>query len=152
MRSLWNGVALALLACPPLLAAPPTAGSCAGMLGVWEYKEPTQGRAIITKLGDKYTIVFFQLNGRQMGPVTGASTEAQKAAALDALSAGASEYTCEGSGGKLRLKGRTIYSAKPDPAGPAWTLDMELTGDDARWWFLGSDGARAPMAEARRVK
>ena len=140
--------------CPSLFAGPPTPGSCDALLGVWEYKEPARGRAIITKLGDKYTMVYFQLTGRQMGPAgpaTGAPTEAEKAAAYDALSGGASEYGCEGSGGKLRWKGRTLYSAKPE-TGPAWTLDMELAGDDARWWFLGSDGTRGPMGEARRVK
>jgi len=143
---------LAGVLCSPLLAGEPEPGSCDGAVGVWEYKEPVRGRAIIAKLGDKYTIVYFLLAGPQEGPPTGQPTEAQKAAALDALSAGASEFSCQGSGGKLQWKGHTLYTAKPEDAGPTWTLDMELDGDTARWWFLGPDGSRGPMGEARRVR
>lgn len=154
MRKPWLGLVLAVFVCPaPSAAAEPTPGSCDDAVGVWDYKEPVQGRSIIAKVGERYTFVYFALTERQAGPTTGERTQAQKAAALDGLAAGAAEYRCEGSGGRLRWEGRSLYAAHPDPGGdPTWTLEMELDGDDARWWFLGPQGERGQMLAARRVR
>jgi len=153
MRFSWSGVVLAFLACPLVQASEPAPGSCEGMVGVWDYAEPSgQGRSVLTRLGDNYTFAYFLTTSTQKGPAANPSTEAAKAAAYDALGAGAWEFTCEGSGGKLRWKGRILYSAKPADVGTTPMLDMEVNGDSARWWFIGADGKRGTMGAAKRAR
>jgi hypothetical protein len=151
MRMPWRGLVLAGLLCPVAAGAEAATGNCDAVLGVWEYKAPRRGRAIIAKLGNKYTFVFFQTTGEEP-PATTPSTDAEQAAVYETPYGGASEYTCEGTGGKLHWKGRTLYSAKPAEVGETWVLDMELDGDVARWWFLDEKGKRGPMGEARHLR
>jgi hypothetical protein len=151
MRLPWQGFLLASLACPAVQAGT-TTGTCEATVGAWEYVAPTRGRSIVSHLGDKYTFVWFLMHGTPAASTSDPTTEAQKAAVYDNIGAGAAEFTCEGTGGKLRWKIRNLYNANPSAVGGTWTLDMELEGETARWWPVGSDGARGPMGTATRVK
>jgi hypothetical protein len=150
MKVLW--VALAFGLCVSAFAPQATAGNCDGMVGVWEYKEPARGRVIVAKAAEKYTFVYFRLQEPREGSPDAAQTDAWKVAAYDELSGGAAEYSCAGSGSTLELTGRTLYSAKPADPGPTWRGELQVEGNDARWWFLKSDGSRGPVNEASRVE
>ena len=150
MRFPWRGLLVASLACPAVQAGT-TSGTCESTVGVWEYVAPTRGRSIVSRLGDRYTFVWFLTRG-PASSTADPTSEGEKAAAFDNLAGGAAEFTCEGAGGKLRWRIRNLYSASPSAVGGAWALDMELEGDTARWWPLDADGKRGPMASATRAK
>jgi len=117
---------------------------CDALIGAWDYVEPSpSGRAVIAKLSNKYTLVFFQ-----------SVTPAASAPSGSAVSSngGVSEYTCEGSSGKYRWKMRTLHSPRPQEIGAESTLEMELQGDSAKWWFIGADGKRNNPGAAKRAK
>ncbi len=103
----------------------------------------------MVRLGDRHAIVFVQPARAQEGRAP--SIDAEKAAAYDGLAAGAWEFTCEGSGGKLRWTGKVLYSANPADVGTSPTIDMEMTGDNARWWFIDAEGKRGGDMEAARI-
>ena len=149
-------VVVAFLGCAssPILWAADTAGAgCDSLTGVWEYVAPSPpGRAVIAKLGKSYTFAFIQ-TPRSSGVASAApATESEKAAAYSAAGAAASEYSCEGSNGKYRWQIRVLYSLRPEEVGSTSTLEMEVTGDTATWWFLDSAGKRGAPGSARHVK
>ena len=117
---------------------------CDTFAGVWDYTEPSPpGRAVIAKLGNKYTLAFFQT----VKPAASAPS-----GSVATFTAGVSEYTCEGSEGKYRWKMRTLHSVRPEDVGVETALEMELQGESAKWWFIGADGKRGNPGAAKRVK
>jgi hypothetical protein len=127
--------------------------TCDAMVGVWEYLQPSApGLAVIAKVGPKYVGVFFNSLRAPDVPSTEPSTDAEKAAIYSKSAAGVWEHTCEGSAGKARLKLRWLYSLRPPPVGPEATLDWEQEGNEAKWWWLGTDGKRGAMGAGRLLK
>lgn len=126
---------------------------CGSLIGVWEYVEPSPaGRAVIAKLGNKYTFAAVQTPQNAAVARRAPSTDAEKAAAYSASVAGAWEYSCEGSNGKYRWKMRALYSLRPEEVGSERTLEMEVQGDTAKWWFLEADGKRGNPGAAKHLK
>jgi len=154
MRLLLASGVLAALLCPSgAQAAESKAGGCDDLLGVWEYLDPNPpGRAVIAKQGTKYVGVFISTRKEPQAPRTEPTSDAEKAAAYSITSAAAWEYSCDGSGGKFRTKNRTLYSLRPHEVGSEWTIELEMQGDNAKWWFLGPDGSRGPMIAGRRLR
>ena len=154
MRMLLVGGLLAALTCPGgTQAADSKSSSCDDLVGVWEYLEPTPpGRAVIAKLGTKYVGAFISTRKGPVSVHSELTTDAEKAAAYSATSAAAWEYTCEGSGGRLRMKNHTLFSLKPNEVGSEATVELELQGDSAKWWFLGPDGKRGTINAGRRLR
>jgi hypothetical protein len=127
--------------------------TCDAMVGVWEYLQPSApGLAVIAKMGTKYVGVFFNSLRAPDVPSTEPSTDAEKAVIYSKSAAGAWEQTCEGSAGKARLKLRWLYSLRPPPVGSEATLDWEQDGNEAKWWWLGTDGKRGAMGAGRLLK
>ena len=134
----------------PVRAQP---AGCDSLVGVWEYVQPSRpGRGVIAKLGDKYTFAAVQTPQNTAVAGRGASTDAEKAAAYSASAAGVWEYSCEGSNGKYRWKMRALYSLRPEEVGSERTLEMEVQGDAAKWWFLDADGKRGNPGAAKHLK
>ena len=133
----------------PLTAAPPTPNHCDKYLGVWEYVDPSPpGRAIISKHGDKYSIVWLTTDGDRKLPAGAPTTEAQKAQAYSTASAAAAELTC----GPKRDRVRILYHLNPSEVGTEFEIEAESTPDGLRWWFLRPDGTRGNMGASRRLK
>ena len=91
-------VMLAVLGYPSsvaLWAAETPRSTCDSLIGVWDYVEPSPaGRAVIAKLGTKYTVAFIQAPSPAGAPEP--ATDAEKAARYSASGAGAFDYSCEG--------------------------------------------------------
>ena len=150
MRVLGVAVALAV-AVPAVSANEAEPGSCEAVVGAWEYAEPSgKGRSVITAVGDKYTFAYIVNTGSDSSE--GPATAEEKAARFDAFQAGANEYTCEERDGKLWWEMKTLYHSDPSQVGSTLKLEMEVDGDDVRWWFLNADGERGPMGAAKRVR
>ena len=67
--------------------------------------------------------------------------------------AGAFEYTCEASAGKLRLKARWLFSSySPELVGSEFTVEVEQNGNEAKWWAIGPNGERGAMGAGRLLK
>jgi hypothetical protein len=118
---------------------------CDSLVGIWDYVDPSPaGRAIIARLGNKYTLVYFQ-TARPAAVPAGSAVGRN-------FFGGVHEYTCEGSSGKYRLKMRALHSHRPEDVGPEVVLDMEVQGDRSKWWFIEPDGKRINPGAASRVK
>ena len=130
---LVGGVLTAVVWAGGAYAAETKANGCDAMVGVWEYLPPSApGHSIIVKQDGKYLGVF--------------------AHTLPAA-AGAWEYTCEGSANQLRLSLRWLYSSfQPQLVGSEATLEVELAGDQAKWWAIGADGKRGEIGAGRLLK
>jgi hypothetical protein len=132
-----------------LLAAPPTSNNCDKYLGVWEYVDPSPpGRAIISRHGDKYSIVWVATDRDRKLPAGAPTTEAQKAQAYSTGSAGAAELTC----GPKRDRFRILYHMNPSEVGTEFEAEAQATADGLTWWYLRPDGTRGDMGAARRLK
>jgi hypothetical protein len=147
MRSLvipTVGFVAILLSATSQAAQSPTTG-CDSLVGGWEYVEPSSpGRGIIARTGSEYLLVY--VDAPKQPP-----TSALSASSIE--NAGAVEFACEGSGGKYRwTKMRWLYELVPPTDGGVERLDMEVEGDNARWWFLDADGKRGAMGAAKRLK
>ena len=125
--------------------------SCEATVGVWDYDAPNRGRSIVSRLGDRFTFVWFLTRG-PLAPASDPTTASEKAALYDQLGAGAAEFTCEEAGGRLRWKVTNLYGAAPSSVGASWSLDMELEDATARWWPLDADGRRGTMGSATRAR
>ncbi len=151
-----RGVVLAVLSWTSpvaLWAADKPSAGCDSLTGVWDYVAPSPpGRAVIAKLGSKYTFAFVQTPRQAAAGAAAPTTDPEKAAAYSASAAAASDYSCEGSNGKYRWQMRTVYSLRPEEVGSAMTLEMEVQGDTATWWFLDSGGKRGAPGSARHLK
>jgi hypothetical protein len=136
-----------------LWAADKPSAGCDSLTGVWDYVAPSPpGRSVIAKLGTKYTFAFIQTPRQSAVGAAAPTTDAEKAAAYSASGAAAFEYSCEGSNGKYRWQMRVLHSLRPEEVGSAMTLEMEVQGDIATWWFLDSGGKRGAPGSARHVK
>jgi hypothetical protein len=126
------------------VAQTPT-GGCDTLVGAWEYVEPSSpGRAIIARTGAKYLLVYVAAPQQPTASTPTASS---------IENAGAVEFSCEGNGGKYRwTRMLWTYELVPAADGGMDTLDMEVQGDNARWWFLDAEGKRGPMGAAKRMK
>lgn len=119
---------------------------CDSLVGVWDYVEPSPpGRAILARLGTKYTFVYFQTAKPAAVPQSGPP-------AAGNFFAGVYEYTCEGTNGKYQWKMRALHSLEREDVGREQTLDMEAQGDTLKWWFIGADGKRTSPGAAKRAK
>ena len=147
-------VMLAVLGYPSsvaLWAAETPRSTCDSLTGVWDYVEPSPaGRAVIAKLGTKYTIAFIQAPSPAGAPEP--ATDAEKAARYSASGAGAFDYSCDGSNGKFRMQMRVLHSLRPQEVGSSLTCELELQGDTATWWFLDAAGKRGAPGSAKRLK
>lgn len=119
---------------------------CDSLVGVWDYAEPSPpGRGILARLGNKYTLVYFQT-------AKAAAAQQSGSTAGSSFFGGVYEYTCQGSNGKYQWKMRALHSQTPEDVGREQTLDMEVQGDIAKWWFIGADGKRGNPGAAKRAK
>jgi hypothetical protein len=127
---------------------------CDAMVGVWEYVEPSApGHAIIAKQGSKYLGIFVNTLSEPYSGQATARTGGQKAQANSYSVAGAWEYTCEAASDKLRLTLRWLYSSyQPQDVGSEVVLEVELTGSQAKWWYIGADGKRGTMGAGRLLR
>jgi hypothetical protein len=51
----------------------------------------------------------------------------------------------------MRCKVRVLHALNPTLVGAQWSQEIELDGDDTKWWDLGPDGKRgADVAGAAR--
>jgi hypothetical protein len=146
------GLGLLLIAlASPALAADATAESCWGTAGVWEYVAPSwPGRAILARQGNKCVGVWFARDPK--AAATDPTTDAEKAVAYSASGGGAWEFTCERQGRLLRCKNRTLFSKLPSEVGSEATLEVEMDGDNLKWWFLDREGKRGSEGAARRLR
>ena len=135
-------------------AAEPKSSACDAMVGVWEYLPPSApGHAVIGKVESKYVGVFYNTVPASDAPRTAPSTDAEKAILYSRGGAGAWEYTCEASAGKLRLKLRWLFSSySPELVGSEATLEVEPDGNAAKWWSIGPNGERGAMGAGRLLK
>lgn len=150
MRVLGVAVALAVAVCPAVSASEAEPAGCDAVVGAWEYEPSGTGRAVTTAVGDKYTFAYILNTGGDSDE--GPATAEQKAARCDAFEAGATEYTCEARDGKLWAEMKTLYHSDPSQVGSTLKLEMEVDGDEMRWWFLNADGERGAMGAAKRVR
>ena len=130
------------------------APGCDAMVGVWQYVEPSApGHAIIAKQGTKYLGIFVNTLPEPYTRQTTTRPSSQNAQADSYAVAGAWEYTCEAASGKLRLTLRWLYSSyQPQDVGSEAILEVELTGSQAKWWFIGADGKRGTMGAGRLLR
>jgi hypothetical protein len=135
-------------------AAEPKPSACDAMVGVWEYVPPSApGRAVIGKVESKYIGVFYNTVPESDAARTAPSTEAEKAIRYSRGGAGAWEYTCEASAGKLRLKLRWLFSSySPELVGSEATLEVEPDGNGAKWWSIGINGQRGAMGSGHLLR
>jgi hypothetical protein len=135
-------------------AAQTKPSACDAMVGVWEYLPPSApGHAVIGKVESKYVGVFYNRLPASEGPRPEASTDAEKAIFYSRGGAGAWEYTCEASAGKLRLKFRWLFSSySPQSVGSEFTVELERGGNEAKWWLIDANGARGAMGAGRLLK
>ncbi len=135
-------------------AAQPKPSACDAMVGVWEYLPPSApGHAVIGKVESKYVGVFYNTVPASDAPRTAPSTAAEKAILYSHGGAGAWEYTCEASAGKLRLKVRWLFSSySPELVGSEATIEVEPDGNTAKWWSIGPNGERGAMGAGRLLK
>jgi hypothetical protein len=155
VKLLFIGGALTAATCTAgVQPAETKANGCDAMVGVWEYLEPSApGHAIIAKQGSKYLGVFINTLPAPDAPRTRPSADAKKGSAHPTSVAGAWEYTCEASAGKARLKLRWLYSSfGPQDVGSEATIDVELDGSQAKWWWIEADGKRGTMGAGRLLK
>jgi hypothetical protein len=146
------GLGLLLVAlASPTLAAEATADNCWGPTGAWEYVVPSwPGRAIIARQGNKCVGVWFARDPKVSA--TDPTSDAEKAVAYSASTGGAWEFTCERQRSLLRCKNRTLFSKVPSEVGSEATLDVEMDGDNLKWWFLDREGNRGNQGAARRLR
>jgi len=155
MKRVLAGEVLAALAwASGVQAAEGKQSACDAMVGVWEYLPPSApGHAVIGKARSKYIGVFYNTVPASDAPRTAPSTDAEKAILYSRGGAGAWEYTCEASAGKLRLKLRWLFSSyAPERVGSETTIEVEPDGDTAKWWFIEPSGARGAVGAGRRLK
>lgn len=155
VRLVLAGKVLAALASAAgVQAAELKPSACDVMVGVWEYLPPSApGHAVIGKVQSKYVGVFYNHLPASEAPRTEPSTDVQKAILYSGGGAGAWEYTCEPSAGTLRLKFRWLFSSyDPKVVGSEATLEVELDGYAAKWWFIGPNGERGAMGAGRLLK
>ena len=154
VRLLLAGTVLAAVAwAAGVQVAETKPSACDAMVGVWEYLPPSApGLAVIGKVQSKYIGVFYNALPSD-SPRTEPSTDAEKAILYSRGGAGAWEYTCETSAGKLRLKLRWLFSSySPQLVGSEATVELEQDGSEAKWWFIGADGKRGAMGAGRLLK
>jgi hypothetical protein len=130
MRVLGVAVALAVAVCPAVSASEAEPAGCDAVVGAWEYEPSGTGRAVTTAVGDKITFAYVLKTGE----------------------AGAGEYTCEERDGKLRAEFTFLYHSDPSQVGSKPTLEIEVDGDEMRWWFLNADEEPGPVGAAKRVR
>jgi hypothetical protein len=155
MRLLLAVGLLAMLVCVGRAHAGETkAPGCDAMVGVWQYVEPSApGHAIIAKQGTKYLGIFVNTLPEPYTGQTTTRTNSQNPQAGSYAVAGAWEYTCEAASDKLRLTLRWLYSSyQPQDVGSEAILEVELTGSQAKWWFIGADGKRGTMGAGRLLR
>jgi hypothetical protein len=147
--SLLLSLLVALGTVSALTAAPPTPNSCDKYVGVWEYVDPSPpGRAIISKYGDKYTLVWVATARDRKLPAGAPSTDADKAQAYSTAFAGAAEMTC----GPVRDRFRIVHHLNPAEVGTEFQTEAEASPDALKWWYIKPDGTRGDMGAARRLK
>ena len=151
---LARGVLAAVAWAAGVQAAEPKASACDAMVGVWEYLPPSApGHAVIGKVESKYVGVFYNTVPASDAPRIAPSTDVEKAILYSRGGAGAWEYTCEASAGKLRLKLRWLFSSySPELVGSEATLEVEPDGNAAKWWPIGPNGERGAMGAGRLLK
>ena len=151
---LAGGVLAAVAWAAGVQAAEPKPSACDAMVGVWEYLPPSApGHAVIGKVESKYVGVFYNTVPASDTPRTAPSTDAEKAILYSRGGAGAWEYTCEASAGKLRLKLRWLFSSySPELVGSEATLEVEPDGNAAKWWPIGPNGERGAIGAGRLLK
>ena len=151
---LARGVLAALAWAAGVQAAEPKVSACDAMVGVWEYLPPSApGHAVIGKVESKYVGVFYNTVPASDAPRIAPSTDVEKAILYSRGGAGAWEYTCEASAGKLRLKLRWLFSwYSPELVGSEATLEVEPDGNAAKWWPIGPNGERGAMGAGRLLK
>ncbi len=155
MRLVLAGQVLAAVACAAgVQAAQTKPNACDAMVGVWEYLPPSApGHAVIGKVQSKYVGVFYNHLPASKTPRTEPSTDTEKAILYSRGGAGAWEYTCEASAGKLRLKYRWLFSSySPQSVGSEFTVELEQDGNEAKWWLIEANGARGAMGAGRLLK
>jgi hypothetical protein len=100
----------------------------------------------------KYIGVFYNTLASDT-PRKEPSTDAETALLYSHGGAGAWEYTCEASVGKLHLEFRWLFSSySPQLGGSEFTVELEQDGNEAKWWFIGPDGKRGAMGAGRLLK
>jgi hypothetical protein len=154
MRLLLAGIVLAAVArAAGVQAAETKPSACDAMVGVWEYLPPSApGHAVVGKVQSKYIGVFYNTLASDT-PRKEPSTDAEKALLYSRGGAGAWEYTCEESVGKLHLEFRWLFSSySPQLVGSEFTAELEQDGNEAKWWFIGPDGKRGAMGAGRLLK
>ena len=151
---LARGVLAAVAWAAGVQAAEPKVSACDAMVGVWEYLPPSApGHAVIGKVESKYVGVFYNTVPASDAPRIAPSTDVEKAIQYSRGGAGAWEYTCEASAGKLRLKLRWLFSSySPELVGSEATLEVEPDGNAAKWWPIGPNGERGAMGAGRLLK
>jgi hypothetical protein len=151
---LARGVLAAVAWAAGVQAAEPKVSACDAMVGVWEYLPPSApGHAVIGKVEAKYVGVFYNTVPASDAPRIAPSTDVEKAILYSRGGAGAWEYTCEASAGKLRLKLRWLFSSySPELVGSEATLEVEPDGNAAKWWPIGPNGERGTMGAGRLLK
>ena len=151
---LARGVLAAVTWTAGMQAAEPKVSACDAMVGVWEYLPPSApGHAVIGKVESKYVGVFYNTVPASDAPRIAPSTDVEKAILYSRGGAGAWEYTCEASAGKLRLKLRWLFSSySPELVGSEATLEVEPDGNAAKWWPIGPNGERGAMGAGRLLK
>jgi len=153
---LASGLLMALVSGQGAHACETNGPGCDAMVGVWEYVPPSApGHAVIARQGAKYLGIFINTLAQPYDeqPTTpGAGKKLETTP--DAYSvAGAWEYTCEATPSQLRLQLHWLYSSyRPQDVGSEVALEVELTGSDAKWWSMGSDGKRGTMGAGRRLR
>jgi hypothetical protein len=157
MRLLLATGLLMMLVCAAAAHAGETkASGCDAMVGVWEYVPPSApGHAIIARQGNKYLGLFVNTLAEPYSEQPRIRNGSEKVEPNpNAYSvAGAWEYTCEATPGKLRLVLHWVYSSyRPQDVGSEAVLEVELLGSQAKWWFIASDGKRGTMGAGRLLK
>ena len=151
---LAGGVLAAVAWAAGVQAAEPKPSACDALVGAWEYLPPSKpGHSVIGKAGSKYVDVFYNTVAPSDVPKIAPSTDAGKAILYSRGGAGAWEYTCGASAGKLRLKARWLFNSySPELVGSEFTVEVEQNGNDAKWWAIGPNGERGAMGAGRRLQ
>lgn len=140
MKTLIQISAILLFLSPALLAQ----NTCEDLIGVWQYENV--GRKGIYIMSPTHYIAI-TVNDSRIPFKGGEPTQAEKAAAFEALNFVAGTWTCSGNQGVLHLD----YAAIPELTGTSITYDYELIGNVEHYWVIQPDGSRGPLGKGRKI-
>ncbi len=138
MRNVLGTAALVLLATPlGLRAADVPLGTCETSAGAWEFATREGGRAVISRQGDRYHVIWITtfVNGDGRIEPEGIAAECR----------------CQDAPQKLVWKCRVAFSLQASQIGTDQTYEWAVDRGTLNSWYVAPDGTRSatPMKRPR---